>query len=76
MDYMNTWTPADKMVVTLLEDTFHSEAAPKMFSQKKIWGYNIATVSLITRKILLCDIESCYKNVSKIPNVTFNFQKR
>ena len=29
--------------------------------------------SSITRKILKCDTESCRKNISKIPNVSFTF---
>ena len=50
-----------------------------MVFEKKLRYYNHATVSSITRKILVCDIESGYKNISKIRNVTFilkNFQKR
>ena len=41
---------------------------------KKNWGYNRATVTSITRKILACDMKSWYKNVCKIRNVTFIFQ--
>ena len=40
-------------------------------------GYNCATVGSITQKIFVCDMNFCYKNVSKIRNVTFiskNFQ--
>ena len=43
--------------------------------EKKNWNH--ATFSAITRKILRCDMESCYKNISKIRNVAFickNFQ--
>ena len=40
----------------------------------KSWGYNLATVGLITRKILVCDMKSWYKNIAKIRNVTFIFQ--
>ena len=46
---------------------------------KKNSGHNRATVSLITRNILVCDVEFCYKNISKIHNVKFifpNFQKK
>ena len=46
---------------------------------RKNRGYNRATVSSIPRKILVCDMESWYKNISKIRNVTLifqNFQKR
>ena len=28
----------------------------------------------MTRKILECDMESCYKNISKIRNISFIFQ--
>ena len=35
--------------------------------------YNRATVSSITGKILVCSMKSCYKNISKIPDVTFFF---
>ena len=31
-------------------------------------------IKLITRKILERDMESCYKNVYKIPDVLFTFQ--
>ena len=42
---------------------------------KKKWSYNRATFSSITRKILVRDIESWYKNMPKIRNLTFIFQK-
>ena len=42
--------------------------------EKKYRGYNRATVSSITRKILVCDMESWYKNISKIRYVTFIFK--
>ena len=41
---------------------------------KKNWGYNHATVCSIIRKILECDIEFWYKNISIIRNVRFIFQ--
>ena len=41
---------------------------------KKNWDYNRVTVSPIIQKILVCDIESCYKDISEILNVTFSFQ--
>ena len=58
---------------------FHFFTYMKITFLKKNWHYNRAT----TRKILVCDMISCYKNISKIRNVTFifksfqnNFQKR
>ena len=42
--------------------------------RKKNWGYYRATVGSITQKILVSDIESFNRNISKIRNVTFNFQ--
>ena len=44
------------------------------FVKKKNWGYNRATVSSIPWKLFVCNVESCYKNLSKICNFTFNFQ--
>ena len=41
---------------------------------EKNWCYNRATVNSITQKILVCDIESCYRNISEIRNVTSIFQ--
>ena len=38
------------------------------------WKYRFWKKSLITRKILVCDIESWSKKISKIRNVTFIFQ--
>ena len=49
-----------------------------MFSEKN-WGYHSVTVCSISRKILVCDMESWYKTIFKIRNVTFvlkKFQKR
>ena len=40
---------------------------------KKNQGYNGGTVSSTTWKILKCDIESYYKNISKIRNASFIF---
>ena len=40
---------------------------------KKNRGYN--RVSSITRKILVCDMESCHKNLSKIRNIMLIVQK-
>ena len=37
-------------------------------------GYNCATVSSITRKILECDMESRYMKASRIRNFSFIFQ--
>ena len=40
---------------------------------------NDATTVQLFRKILVCDMESWYNNISKIRNITFifqNFQKR
>ena len=48
------------------------------FSKYRFWkknrAYNRATVSSITQKILLCDMESWYKNITNIPNVAYIFQ--
>ena len=41
---------------------------------KNKWGFNHATVSSITRKNLVCDMESCDKKIAKIPNVTLTFK--
>ena len=38
--------------------------------------YNRATVSSITQKIIVCDMEPCYVNNSKTRKVTFIFQKK
>ena len=38
--------------------------------REKYWGYNRATGSLITRKILMYNIDFCDKNISKIRNIT------
>ena len=49
-----------------------------VFEKKKI-GYNHVTVSSMNWGILVCDMESCYKNISKNRNVTFilqNLQKK
>ena len=51
----------------------------KISLSKKNWDYNHATVSWITMKTLVCDMESFYKNISEIRNITLtflNFQKR
>ena len=55
----------------------------KYFFWKTNWGYIHATVCSITQKIVIRNMESCYKKISKIRNVTFiffnfhtNFQKR
>ena len=53
-----------KIIFTLTKTTF----------LKKKLGYNRATVSTLTRKIFMYDMESCYENVPKIPNATFIFQ--
>ena len=45
----------------------------------EIKGYNRVAVGLISQKIRVCDMESCYKIISKIRKVTLilkNFQKR
>ena len=44
------------------------------FLKTKNWDYNHATVSIITQKILVCDMKSCYKKTSEIRNVTLMFQ--
>ena len=41
---------------------------------KKNVAYDRATIGLIIRKILVSDMESCYKNISKIRNIKFIFQ--
>ena len=41
------------------------------FLKWKNWGYSRANFNSITQEILLCDVESWYKNVCKIRNVTF-----
>ena len=33
------------------------------------WGYNRATISLISREIRVFDIKIWYKNISKVRNV-------
>ena len=40
---------------------------------KKNGGHKLATIRAITREIFLCDMESWYKNLSKIRSVTFIF---
>ena len=41
-----------------------------LFWKYRFWiknrAYNSATVSSTTRKILVCDMKSCYKNIFKI----------
>ena len=46
--------------------------------EKKNQGFNRKNVSTITRKILECNMKSCYKNISKIRNVFIlqNFEKK
>ena len=41
---------------------------------EKNWGYKRETISSITWKILVYDMESGYKNIFKIRNITFIFQ--
>ena len=41
---------------------------------EKKWGYNRTTVSSIIREILVRDMQSCYKNISKTRSATFIFQ--
>ena len=51
----------------------------KILFLKKNRGYKRRIVSSITQKILLCNVESCYENISEIRKVirSFqNFQKR
>ena len=51
----------------------------KILFWEKNQGYNRAIVSSMTRKTLVWDMESCYKNISEVRNVTSifqNFQKR
>ena len=40
------------------------------FRLKKSEDYVCVTVGWISQKILECDLESCYKNLSKIRNVS------
>ena len=42
--------------------------------EKNILSYNGAAVSSIVWKILVCDMKSWYKIISKIRNFTFIFQ--
>ena len=44
------------------------------FLRIKTWDYNWATVSLITQKILVCDMKFFYTNISKNRNVILIFQ--
>ena len=43
------------------------------FLKKKL-AYNRVTVNLISQKIRVSDMESCYKHISEIRNATFIFQ--
>ena len=45
-------------------------------TRKRIQGYDREIVRSTTQKSLEFNMKSCYKNVSKIRNVTFIFQKR
>ena len=43
------------------------------FSKKEFQGYNRKAASLITPKILECNVESCYKNTFEIRNILLIF---
>ena len=61
----------DHLIIYLWDFHFFYVFQNTVFEQNQ--GYNCAIVSLITRKILVYDIKYCYKNISKIRNVTFFF---
>ena len=42
---------------------------------EKNWDYNLATVSSTIQKILVHDMESCYKKIRNVTSIFPNFQK-